>query len=74
MTTTSAFTAALRDQIGSKQAEQPRRVYRHSARLLDLLDRPARSQVDRDGDLPQRHVIEATAHRGAGSSETLSGR
>lgn len=54
---TSEFTAVLRDQIGSteralvaaEQAAQPREVYRHSARLLDLLDRASRNGVDTTG-------------------------
>ena len=57
MTTTSEFTAVLRDQIATterallaaQQAAQPRQVYRHSARLLDLLDRAARNGVDTTG-------------------------
>ena len=51
---TSEFTAVLRDQVGSTEralvaaehSAQPREVYRHSARLLDLLDRAARNGVD----------------------------
>lgn len=57
MTTTSEFTAVLRDQIETTQdalvaAQQgglPRQVYRHSARLLDLLDRAAHNGVDTTG-------------------------
>ena len=45
----SEFSAVLRDQIATTQdallaaqaAGLPRQVYRHSARLLDLLDRAA---------------------------------
>lgn len=57
MTTLSGFEATLRDQITATQAalvaaqqgNLPRQVYRHSARLLDLLDRAARGGVDTTG-------------------------
>lgn len=61
MTTTSEFTAVLRDQIATTQAallaaqqgSRPRLVYRHSARLLDLLDRAARNGIDTTGWVPR---------------------
>lgn len=57
MPTTSEFTAVLRDQIATttaalvagQEAGQGRQVYRHSARLLDLLDRAAGEGVDTSG-------------------------
>ncbi|HEY5881692.1 MAG TPA: hypothetical protein VIU11_22475 [Nakamurella sp.] len=57
MTTLNGFASTLRDQIAATQAalvaaqqgNLPRQVYRHSARLLDLLDRAARDGVDTSG-------------------------
>jgi hypothetical protein len=68
--TTSEFTAVLRDQIGTterallaaQEASQPRQVYRHSARLLDLLDRAARNGVDTTGWVPQATLSVANAN------------
>lgn len=75
VTTTSEFTAVLRDQIGSteralvaaQQAAQPREVYRRSARLLDLLDRAARNGVDTTGWVSEDvlSIALATCHTGA---------
>ena len=71
----SEFTAVLRDQIGStdralvaaEHSAQPREVYRHSARLLDLLDRAARDGVDTTGWVSEeaRSVALAACHIGA---------
>ena len=69
MTRTSEFTAVLRDQIAATQdallaAQQgnlPRQVYRHSARLLDLLDRASRNGVDTTGWVPEDILAVASA-------------
>ena len=61
MMTTSEFTEVLRVQIATTQdailaaraARLPRQVYRHSARLLDLLDRAARDGFDTSGWVPE---------------------
>jgi hypothetical protein len=74
VTTTSEFTAVLRDQIATTQrallatqeASQPRQVYRHSARLLDLLDRAARNGVDTTGWVPDDTL--AIAHASCNTS------
>jgi hypothetical protein len=70
---TSEFTAVLRDQIGTTQraplaaqeASQPRQVHRHSARLLDLLDRAARNGVDTTGWAPEATLSVAHANADA---------
>ena len=69
MMTTSEFTEVLRVQIATTQdaisaaraAGLPRQVYRHSARLLDLLDRAARDGVDTSGWVPEDILIVAHA-------------
>jgi len=69
VTTTSEFTRVLRDRIATTQgaliaareASRPRDVYRHSARLLDLLDRAARNGVDTTGWVPEDTLSVACA-------------
>ena len=69
MTTTSEFRAVLRDQIAStqgalvaaQQEDRQRQVYRHSARLLDLLDRAACNGIDTTGWVPEDILAAAKA-------------
>ena len=66
---TSEFAAVLRDQIAATQdrllaarrGNLPRQVYRHSARLLDLLDRAASEGVDTTGWVPEDLLAVASA-------------
>ena len=69
VTTTSEFVAVLRDQIAitqdalvaAQQGSRPLLVYRHSARLLDLLDRAAVTGVDTTGWVPEDILSVANA-------------
>jgi hypothetical protein len=69
VTTISEFTAVLRDQLGTteralvaaKEAAQTRELYRHSARVLDLMDRASRNGVETTGWVPEDALSVAQA-------------